>query len=48
MFEEIPNKYKYAYAHVSSKSQQNNFSLQSQKDEFLKLGVPEKNTRIEV
>jgi DNA invertase Pin-like site-specific DNA recombinase len=48
MFEKIPNKSKYAYARVSSKSQQNNFSLQSQKDEFLKLGVPEKNIRVEV
>ena len=48
MFEEIPNNCKYAYARVSSKSQQDNSSLQSQKQEFKKLGVPEKNIRIEV
>ena len=48
MFEEIPNNAKYAYARVSSKSQQDNSSLESQKEEFLKLGVPEKNIRVEV
>ena len=48
MFEEISNDLKFAYARVSSKSQQDNSSLQSQKQEFLKLGVPEKNIRIEV
>ena len=39
---------KYAYARVSSKSQQYNSSLESQKQEFLKLGVPEQNIRVEV
>nr|QUW40440.1 putative serine recombinase [Haslea sp.] len=48
MFEEIPKNYKYAYARVSSKSQQDNSSLESQKQEFLKLGVPEQNIRLEV
>ena len=48
MFDEIPRNCKYAYARVSSKSQQDNSSLESQKEEFLKLGVPEKNIRIEV
>jgi len=48
MFQEIPNHCKYAYARVSSKSQQDNSSLESQKQEFLKLGVPEKNIRVEV
>ena len=48
MFEEVPNNCKYAYARVSSMSQQDNSSLESQKQEFLKLGVPEKNIRIEV
>lgn len=48
MFQEIPNTCKYAYARVSSKSQQDNSSLESQKQEFLKLGVPEKNIRVEV
>ena len=48
MFEEIPNNCKYAYARVSSKSQQDNSSLEAQKQEFLKLGVPPKNIRVEV
>jgi DNA invertase Pin-like site-specific DNA recombinase len=48
MFEEISNHTKFAYSRVSSKSQQDNSSLESQKQEFLKLGVPEKNIRIEV
>ena len=48
MFEEIPKNCRYAYARVSSKSQENNSSLESQKQEFLKLAVPEKNIRIEI
>ncbi|QXE46226.1 transposon Tn3 resolvase (plastid) [Nitzschia inconspicua] len=48
MFDDIPTNCKYAYARVSSKSQQDNSSLESQKQEFLKLGVPEKNIRVEV
>ena len=48
MFEEIPKNGRYAYARVSSKSQQDNSSLESQKQEFRKLAVPEKNIRIEI
>ena len=48
MFEEIPMNCRYAYARVSSKSQQDNSSLESQKQEFLKLGVPKQNIRVEV
>jgi DNA invertase Pin-like site-specific DNA recombinase len=48
MFEEVPKNCRYAYARVSSKSQEDNSSLESQKQEFLKLGVPEKNIRIEI
>ena len=48
MFEEIPKNRRYAYARVSSKSQEDNSSLESQKQEFLKLDVPEKNIRIEI
>ena len=48
MFEEIPKNCRYAYARVSSKSQEDNSSLESQKQEFLKLGVPGKNIRIEI
>ena len=42
MFEEIPKNRRYAYARVSSKSQEDNFSLELQKQEFLKFDVPEK------
>ena len=48
MFEDIPRSCRYGYARVSSKSQEENSSLESQKEEFIKLGVPEKNIRIEV
>ena len=48
MFENIPSSCRYGYARVSSKSQEENSSLESQKQEFIKLGVPEKNIRIEV
>ena len=48
MFEEIPKNCRYAYARVSSKSQEDNSSLEAQKDEFLRLGVPFKNIRVEV
>lgn len=48
MFEEIPKNCRYAYARVSSKSQEDNSSLEAQKEEFLRLGVPVKNIRVEV
>ena len=48
MFEEVPKNRRYAYARVSSKSQEDNSSLESQKQELLKQGVPEKNIRVEV
>lgn len=48
MFEEIPKNCRYAYARVSSKSQEENFSLEVQKKEFIKQGVPKKNIRLEV
>ncbi len=48
MFEEISRNCRYGYARVSSKSQEDNSSLESQKQEFLKLGVPGKNIRIEI
>ena len=48
MFQNIPKNCRYAYARVSSQSQEQNSSLESQKQEFLKQGVPEKNIRIEV
>lgn len=48
MFDNIPRSCRYGYARVSSKSQEENSSLKSQEQEFVKLGVPEKNIRIEV
>ena len=48
MFDDIPRNCRYAYARVSSKSQEENSSLESQKQEFIKHGVPEKNIRVEV
>nr|AZJ16760.1 putative serine recombinase [Seminavis robusta] len=48
MFEEIPKNCRYAYLRVSSKSQEDNSSLESQKKELLQQGVPEKNIRAEV
>ena len=36
MFEEIPKNCRYAYARVSSKSQEDNSSLESQKQELAK------------
>jgi len=48
MFEEIPKNCRYGYARVSSKSQEENSSLESQKQELMKQGVPEKNIRVEV
>ena len=48
MFEEVPKNCRYAYARVSSRLQEDNSSLEGQKEEFLRLGVPRKNIRIEV
>jgi DNA invertase Pin-like site-specific DNA recombinase len=48
MFEEIPKNCQYGYVRVSSKSQEENSSLKSQKEELMKQGVPEKNIRIEI
>lgn len=48
MFKEIPTNCRYGYARVSSQSQEQNSSLESQKEELIKQGVPEKNIRIEI
>ena len=45
---DISKTCRYRYARVSSKSQEENSSLESQKEEFIKQEVPEKNIRIEV
>ena len=48
MFHEIPKNCRYGYARVSSKSQEDNSSLEAQKEEFIQQGVPKKNIRVEV
>ena len=48
MFQEILPNCRYGYIRVSSRSQENNSSLESQKQELIKLEVPEKNIRVEV
>ena len=42
MFDEVPKNCRYGYARVSSKSQEENSSLESQKKAFLDRGVLEK------
>lgn len=48
MFEEIPKNVRYGYTRVSSKSQEDNSSLEAQKQELIQQGVPERNIRVEV
>jgi len=48
MFKKVPKNCRYGYGRVSSKSQEDNSSLESQKQEFIQQGVPEKNIRIEI
>lgn len=48
MFDQIPETCRYAYARVSSKTQEENSSFESQKQEFIQQGVPAKNIRIEI
>ena len=48
MFEQISRTRRFGYARVSSQTQEDNSSLEAQKQEFIQKGVPEKNIRIEV
>ena len=47
-FEKISKNNQYGYARVSSKEQARNFSLELQKAELMKLGVPEENIYLEI
>ena len=47
-FEKISKNNRYGYARVSSKEQAENSSLESQKAELIKLGVPEENIYLEI
>ena len=42
MFQQILKNCRYAYARVSSKSQEDNSSLEAQKEEFIQQGIPKK------
>ena len=48
MFEEVSKNRRFGYARVSSKTQEDNSSLEAQKEEFIRQGVPKKNIRVEV
>jgi len=48
MFQEIPKNCRYGYARVSSQSQEDNSSLNAQKEELIQQGVPTKNIRVEI
>lgn len=48
MFQEIPKSRRFGYVRVSSKSQEDNSSLESQIEELTKQGVFKKNIRVEI
>jgi DNA invertase Pin-like site-specific DNA recombinase len=48
MFEEVPENCLYDYVRASSKLQEENSSLEFQRQELFSQGVPEKNIRVEV
>jgi len=47
-FKDIPENRRYGYYRVSSKEQARNSSLDTQKSELIRVGVPEHNIRTEV
>jgi len=47
-FEKIPPENRYGYGRISTKEQARNSSLESQKAELLKLGIPEENIYLEI
>ena len=47
-FERISQNNRYGYGRISSKEQASNSSLESQKAELIKLGVPEENIYLEI
>jgi predicted site-specific integrase-resolvase len=48
MFEQISRTRRFGYARVSSQTQEDNSSLEAQKQEFIQKGVPEKNIWVEI
>ena len=47
-FKKISQTKRYGYARVSSREQAENLSLESQKSELIKLGIPEENIYLEI
>ena len=47
MFKEVSRNCRFGYARVSSQTQEYNYSLEAQKQEFIQKGVPVKNIRVE-
>lgn len=47
-FKDIPENRRYGYCRVSSKEQARNSSLDTQKSELIRVGVPEENIYIEI
>jgi len=48
MFQEISQKHRYGYVRVSSKSQESNSSIESQKQELIQNGILETNILVEI
>lgn len=48
MFKEVSKNRRFGYARVSSQTQEDNSSLEAQKQEFIQKGVSVKNIRVEV
>jgi hypothetical protein len=44
-FQKISKNNRYGYGRISSKEQARNSSLESQKAELIKLGIPEENIK---
>lgn len=48
MFQEISQNRRYGYVRISSKSQESNSSIESQKQELIQNGILEKNIFVEI
>ena len=48
MFEQVSRNRRFGYTRVSSQTQEDNSSLESQKAELIKLNIPEENICLEI
>ena len=48
MFEQVARNRRFGYTRVSSQTQEDNSSLESQKAELIKLNIPEENICLEI